>query len=202
MKDFLKISGITGFHRGLWRPIYTWGIWYIHTPCGELPRPQPWVTMLHITWLQIFSDWRGLVTWPKCSQTIGHSVTYDVTGGEKWNWTTWIIFHKKTVSDILREAIDVVEGEVQRLWSKELDWSRTWGSRHHENSGMWGREKRESNKRIKWLASKKRKEHMWREMRWHGGEPVSILLQFTDSLTITPPSIHVFPKTTYIKPLL
>lgn len=120
----------------------------------------------------------------------------------KWNWTTWIIFHKKTVSDILREAIDVVEGEVQRLWSKELDWSRTWGSRHHENSGMWGREKRESNKRIKWLASKKRKEHMWREMRWHGGEPVSILLQFTDSLTITPPSIHVFPKTTYIKPLL
>lgn len=66
------------------------------------PGENYFIRIFHRAWLQTrCGDWIGLVTWPECSQNIGHSGTYDVAEGEKLSWTNWIFFHENMTWEIL-----------------------------------------------------------------------------------------------------
>ena len=79
MKDFLRISCNLDFHRG-GRLMQARSIPHTHRVGGELPHPTAGTENHLLSECQLSTDWMGLVTWPECSQTIGHSVAYHMAG--------------------------------------------------------------------------------------------------------------------------
>lgn len=141
MKNFLRISGIGEFHLKQLTQ---------HTSSGELPH-RGWA-LCPVMWLQIPTNWIGLVTWPESSQAVGHSVTYDVAQGEEWrlegldslSWEHNLRYPGKANQSA------VAEGEALGLWSRESLGQADTVKRSRERNQM--------------VVSKNEVEHSWK--RW------------------------------------